>query len=431
MPWTVPSPAEKRGGLGKGLTTLSRKEKQIFTKTSTKGTLLNLGEGGPPGESMTPCSESRKEATSPIPLLSSKKISKIGTMFEANKTAQIARERRAYNITVLELCETRWTQSGQVRLNTGEMILYSGHEEEDAHHTEGVAFMLSHEAQNALISWEAAGPRIIYASFKTKKENIKLNIIQCYAPTNDKDGETKDDFYNKLQTLCDKLKEKDMTILMGDLNAKIGSDSSGYEEVMGRQGLGKMNENGEMLADFCAFNNMSIGGSVFPHRRIHKATWVSPDHRTENQIDHICIGRKFRRSMQDVRVQRGADAASDHHLVLARMKVKLKKREVKKSTRTQYNVDFLKDRIKEMWTSTCSEVLGKKKYQQKDWISADTLNKVQVRKEKKGAINNSRTRAAKATAQEEYTEANRAVKNSVKTDKANFIEDLAKEAEDA
>ena len=170
--------------------------------------------------------------------------------------------------------------------------------------------------------------------------------------------------------------------------------------------LGKMNENGEMLADFCAFNNMIIGGSVFPHRRIHKATWVSPDHRTENQIDHICIGRKFRRSMQDVRVQRGADAASDHHLVLARMKMKLKKREVKRSTRTQYNVDFLKDRlttetfrltvrnkyealqdlldegnmdidtqwqqIKEMWTSTCSEVLGKKKYQQKDWISADT-----------------------------------------------------------
>ena len=55
----------------------------------------------------------------------------------------------------------------------------------------------------------------------------------------------------------------------------------------------------------------------------------------------------------------------------------------------------------------------------------------EVRKEKKGAINNSRTRAAKATPQEEYAETNRAVKNSVKTDKANFIEDLAKEAEDA
>ncbi|KAK2183596.1 hypothetical protein NP493_305g00028 [Ridgeia piscesae] len=212
-----------------------------------------------------------------------------------------------------------------------------------------------------------------------------------------------------------------MTILMGDLNAKIGSDNSGYEEVMGRQGLGKMNENGEMLADFCAFNNMIIGGSVFSHRRMHKATWVSPDHRTENQIDHICIGRKFTRSMQDVRVQRGAHAVSDHHLVLARTKMKLKKSEVKRSTRTEYNVDFLKDRvttetfrltvrnkyealqdlldegnmdidtqwqqIKEMWTSTCSEVLGRKKYQQKDWISTDTLDKVQVRKEKKELLN--------------------------------------------
>ena len=49
--------------------------------------------------------------------------------------------------------------------------------------------------------------------------------------------------------------------------------------------------------------------------------------------------------MQDVRVQRGADAASDHHLVLATMKMKLKNREVKRNTRTQYSVDFLKDRL--------------------------------------------------------------------------------------
>ena len=205
--------------------------------------------------------------------------------------------------------------------------------------------MFSQEAHNFLISWEAAGPRIIYASFKTSKENIKLNIIQCCAPTNNKDEETNEDFYNKLQTLCDQLKEKDMSILTGDLTAKIGSDNSGYEEVMGRQGLGKMNDNGEMLAELLAFNNMIIGCSMFPHRRIHKATCVAPDHRTENQIDHTCIERKFRRSMQYVRVQRGADAASDHHLVLARMKTKLKKREVKRSTRTQYNVDFLKDKV--------------------------------------------------------------------------------------
>ena len=130
------------------------------------------------------------------------------------------------------------------------MILYSGLEEEDAHHAEDVALMLSKEAHHALISWEAAEPRIIFASFKRKKEKINLNII--HAPTNDKNEETKEDFYNKLQTLCDILKEKNMIILMGELNAKIRSDNSGYEEVMGKQVFGgKTNENDEMLADFC------------------------------------------------------------------------------------------------------------------------------------------------------------------------------------
>nr|KAG5694141.1 hypothetical protein BaRGS_001468 [Batillaria attramentaria] len=115
-----------------------------------------------------------------------------------------------------------------------------------------------------------------------------------------------DDFYQQLQTVIDRGGAKDMTILMGDFNAKIGSDNTGYENTMGTHGLGQMNENGECFADFCALNQLVIGGSIFPHKRIHKATWRSPDHVTENQIDHICISRKFRRSWRDVRVMRVA-----------------------------------------------------------------------------------------------------------------------------
>lgn len=62
-----------------------------------------------------------------------------------------------------------------------------------------------------------------------------------------------------------------------------------------------MNENSERLADLCILNNLVIGGSVFPHKNIHKVTWTSQDHITENQIDHTCISKKFRRSMQNVR----------------------------------------------------------------------------------------------------------------------------------
>ena len=131
------------------------------------------------------------------------------------------------------------------------------------------------------------GPRIIAASFPTKVRRISMNVIQCHAPTNDGQDEVKDPFYHRLQSLLDNFPERDVTILMGDFNAKIGSDNIGYEEVMGQCGLGVMNDNGKRLGELCALNKLVFSGSVFPHRRIHEAMWLSPDQSTANQIDHF------------------------------------------------------------------------------------------------------------------------------------------------
>ncbi|VDP56934.1 unnamed protein product [Schistosoma margrebowiei] len=121
---------------------------------------------------------------------------------------------RRYNFEVLGIRETNWTQAGQQRLNTGEMLLYSGHEEENAPHTQGVVLMLSKQARNALVGWESDGSRIIKASFKTQKEGITGNIIQCYAPTNDSNYDIKDQFYERMQSIIEKCPRKDLTILM-------------------------------------------------------------------------------------------------------------------------------------------------------------------------------------------------------------------------
>ncbi|VDP31815.1 unnamed protein product [Schistosoma margrebowiei] len=87
--------------------------------------------------------------------------------------------------------------------------------------------------------------------------------------------------------------------------------------------------------------------------------------------------------------------------------------------------------IKEALTSTCQEVLGLKKYHHKEWISTKTLDKIKERKNKKAAINNSRTRAEKVQAQAEYIEANKQVKRSIRADKKKYVEELATTAEKA
>ena len=112
---------------------------------------------------------------------------------------------------------------------------------------------------------------------------------------------------------------------------------------MGKHGCGSMNDNGERLANTCAVNNLVIGGTLFPHKEIHQLTWESPNGRDRNQIDHIMINRKWRGSLQDVRVKRSADVGSDHHLVIAKVKIKLRRNGPSARMVKRFNVKRLKD----------------------------------------------------------------------------------------
>ena len=213
--------------------------------------------------------------------------------------------------------------------------------------------------------------------------------MQCYVLTNDVDQQV----LNRKQKKC-------MILMTGDLMKKVGEDNTGSESVMRNNGLGSRNENRESFADFCAFNRLVIGGTLFPYKKVHDATWVSPDHVTENQIDHICISQRFRRPILDVRAKRGADVATDHHFLIRKLKLKLKRFPTeKRRTDNKYNVTLLQDhaileqlrislsnrfqaledlheedqtlenkgqRTRRSWINTCEETVGRKTMQHKE-----------------------------------------------------------------
>ena len=312
-----------------GLTSVFRKITYV-TETATEE-IDTTGCDGLPESSqdthMNVSGESRKENNvRKMEVLSAKTKTRIGfwnvrTMYETGKLAQVTAEMRSYNLHILGISESRWTGSGRYRTNTGETVLYSGRDD-DQHH-EGVAVILRKGMERCLMEWKPINSRLM--KIRMKGKHINITIIQCYAPINDSEEESKDAFYDQLQAELERTPHHEMKTVMGDLNAKVGSDNTNHDRAMGKEGCGSMDNNGERLLEFCTTCDLVIGGTLFPHREIHKLTWCSPNGRDKNQIDHLMMNGTWRRSLQDVRVRSGADVGSDHHLVTATLKLKLRR----------------------------------------------------------------------------------------------------------
>jgi hypothetical protein len=85
-----------------------------------------------------------------------------------------------------------------------------------------------------------------------------------------------------LQNTIKSVSKKDLLIVTGDLNAKVGLSNVGLEHIMGKHSQGEINNNGELFVDFCASNDLVIGGTIFAHKNCHKVSRVSLDYRTQN-----------------------------------------------------------------------------------------------------------------------------------------------------
>ena len=159
------------------------------------------------------------------------------------------------NIDVLGISELKWTGMGEYN-SDDHYIYYCG---QKSFRRNGVALIVNKRVRNAVLGCNLKNDRMISVRFQGKPFNVM--VIQVYAPTSNAEEAEVERFYEDLQDLLELTPKKDVLFIIGDWNAKVGSQET--PGVTGKFGLGIWNEAGQRLIEFCQENTLVIANTLF------------------------------------------------------------------------------------------------------------------------------------------------------------------------
>ena len=257
----------------------------------------------------------------------------VRTLYQPGKFENLIHEMQNVNLDILGIAETHWTEEGKI-IQENHTVIYSGGEK----HRNGVGIVMKNSVAKSMMGFWAISDRVIMMKLEAKPFNI--NVMQVYAPTQDHDGEEIEQFYQEIQNGIKYAKSDEVICLMGDLNAKVGDER--YQNIVGMHGLGRRNERGERLIQFCQENKLIIANTWFqqPVRKLY--TWKSPGDKSRNQIDYIMLNERFRNCIKQAETYPGADINSDHNPVVVKINMKLKRTNATKRSE-QLELNLLKE----------------------------------------------------------------------------------------
>ena len=367
----------------------------------------------------------------------------VRTLHQCGKVKELEHALSRYHWDILGLCEVRWKGFGETTTEEGHKLWYSG---DETKHQQGVAFLVRKEITGCVISCTPINSRIIMIRISGKPKNI--SIIQAYAPTTEHEDEEVEQFYDQIEETIKTIPKKDILIIQGDWNAKVGPDA--YEQwagTTGKFGIGETNERGLRLLQFARSHRLTLANTLFPHKTSRRTTWHAPNGQVHNQIDFIMTPCRFKSSINKAKTRTypGADIGSDHDLVLLVMKLKLRKQYQANNPRIKFNLDKLKDpeveavfqaqlggrfaalnlfdssvdeladSFKEVVLDTAEKVLGRQRKKIQPWVSDEILDLCDERRALKGEKHSS------PAAAELYRRANRQVRKKMTEAKEEWI----------
>nr|VZI25668.1 unnamed protein product [Spirometra erinaceieuropaei] len=151
-------------------------------------------------------------------------------------------------------------------------------------------------------------------------------IINAYAPTMTNPDAVRDKFYEDLHALLATVSKADKLIVLGDFNARVGTDHTAWTGVLGPHGLRGSNDNGLLLLRTCAEHRLTLTNTFFCLPEREKATCRHPRSRQWHLLDYVLVRRRDQRDVLVTKAIAGADGWTDHRLVISKMRIRLQPR---------------------------------------------------------------------------------------------------------
>ena len=331
------------------------------------------------------------------------------------RTALIGKELARYGIDIAALSETRLAGEGELcERGSGYTFFWSGRTSEERREA-GVGFAV----KSTLVGKLAGLPKGVNDRLMTMKLPLSagrkhITIISAYAPTMTNPDEVKAKFYEDLHTVIADVPKADKLILLGDFNARVGTDNVAWEGVLGHHGVGHCNSNGLLLLQTCAEHELLITNTIFRLPTRNRTSWMHPRSKHWHLIDYVIVRKRDRHDVRVTKSMCGAECWTDHRLIITKLNIRIlpKRRPQGKKAPKRFNVAKLKTAcckqsfvntleerlestppenqnveadwasLRELIYSTATEILGPQSRKHKDWFDENCEDIKQLLDEK-------------------------------------------------
>ena len=214
------------------------------------------------------------------------------------RTTLVGRELDRYKVEIAALSETRLAEEGLLKeVGAGYIFFWSGRKKEERREA-GVGFAIN----SHLVSKLSGLPKGINDRLMTLRLPLSgkrhATIVSAYAPTMTNPDEIEDKFYDDLDSVISAAPRTDKLILLGDFNARVGTDHQTWEGVIGPGGIGKCNSNGLLILRKCVEHELLITSIVFRLQTRRKTTWMHRRSKHWHLIDYVIVRRNDRQDVE-------------------------------------------------------------------------------------------------------------------------------------